>query len=203
MKKPACLYTLLLFSCILGGMPASVFGQSFHKDYDKFEKESVGYYRQTFEFTLPTLPDAPIPTEETPTLPEGFFDAYFPAGSQIYIESIDGLEKMIERHKFLNRRVEQVPGWRVQIFTGSRRNEAEGVRARFFQMYPDMNSDFEYQGTSYKVRVGDFMKEEDAEKFCREVKTYFSQALLVKDMVKVPKYRPEIDDPENPFGQNR
>ena len=196
-----------LMICSASGLIAQ---KGFHSDYYKFERESVSGVNIIFDFILPEIQ---VNEEEMPSsapVSNLDFDRIFSDGSKVYIESDEKLEKFINRHKYLNRKTETTMGYRVQVFTGGRRRDAENARAKFINLYPDIRPDFNYVGTSYKVRVGDFLKENDAEKFSRELKLYFSQAIVVRDQVKVPKYHPEMEmelenGTENPFpsGTNR
>lgn len=77
-----------------------------------------------------------------------------------------------------NARRVKVRGFRVQIFSGSSRNEAYAVQSRFQNAYKDMGSYVSYDEPNYRVKVGDFRSRADATNFMRVLRSQYSNVFV-------------------------
>lgn len=163
--------------------------------YYKYEREDVSYYRDRVAFTLPSA--AAEEVVETDVSDVRRLNGRFNDEQKLVVEADPRLQQFIDKHKKLNEEIEEVQGWKVQVYAGRGRvgrEEANGARSKFLSNYPDYSAPLEFQHPLYRVRVGDFMRREEAELFCRDVRTVFPGALIVKDKVKVPKYKAGSDN---------
>jgi len=76
-------------------------------------------------------------------------------------------------------------GFRIQIFSGSSRNEAYAVQARFQQRYEDISTYITYTQPNYRVKVGDFRSRSEAESFMAELKKSFPSVFLFTEQIYV------------------
>ncbi|HVV55328.1 MAG TPA: SPOR domain-containing protein [Mucilaginibacter sp.] len=83
--------------------------------------------------------------------------------------------------------IDQVMGFRVQIFTGSNRKNAYDAQARFQQQFPDIRSYIIYNEPNFKVRVGDFRTRLEAERFQEDLKKFFDGTFIITEKVNPPK----------------
>jgi hypothetical protein len=98
--------------------------------------------------------------------------------------------RLVERHIQINDSLGTIPGFRLQLFFTSGVNGkklAQEVEADFIKKYPDVPAYLIWDSPNYKVRVGDFRTRLDALKFQDEIKTYFPNAYIVPDEIKLPK----------------
>lgn len=72
----------------------------------------------------------------------------------------------------------KVRGFRVQIFSGSSRNEAYAVQSRFQNAYKDMGSYVTYNEPNYRVKVGDFRSRAEATNFMRVLRSQYSNVFV-------------------------
>ncbi len=72
----------------------------------------------------------------------------------------------------------KVRGFRVQIFSGSSRNEAYAVQSRFQNAYKDIGSYVNYDEPNYRVKVGDFRSRADATNFMRVLRSQYSNVFV-------------------------
>ncbi len=171
--------------------------------YYKYEREEVSYYRDRVDFRMPPIPVQEIeendPVEIIPV------EGSFVGGKRLVIEADDRLEEFINRHKQINASKKTVDGYRVQIFAdrgSSGRAQAERAKTIFLSNYPDIKAYYRMVYPLYQVRVGDFMRSEEAELFCREVWEIFPSAFVVKNVqVEVPKYKPS-DEQKSKWNRN-
>lgn len=165
-------------------------------DYYKYEREEVKHLRDLYEFTMPEVGVVAIdPNEPTAVDPAISVEPYFQQANKYYVEADPRLEQYRERHRVISGMVEERPGWRIQVFTGSVRANAFGVKNSLMSLYPDMASYMDYDLPNYKVRIGDFLDKEAAEMFCRQVREeQFPGAFLVQEMIPMPQYEPLMDE---------
>ncbi|MFB5945437.1 SPOR domain-containing protein [Albibacterium profundi] len=78
-----------------------------------------------------------------------------------------------------------VLGFRVQIYSGSSRNEAYATQARFQKQYKDIATYVSYTQPNYRVKVGDFRSRSEAQAFMREVKNDYPMVFLFTEQVYV------------------
>jgi hypothetical protein len=91
--------------------------------------------------------------------------------------------KFIEEHS----RSKTMSGYRVQVFFGSR-EEALRLKGEFLQLFPDQKAFVSYQAPNFKLRVGNFRNQLDAEKFLHAIKEEFPSAYVVNDKVEYANY---------------
>lgn len=84
----------------------------------------------------------------------------------------------------------QMPGYRIQIYLGTDRNQANKVKAEFLQMYPDQPAYLDYQAPNFRIRVGDFRDKLEAQKLFHELKDVFDGVLIVPDKINFPQLKP-------------
>lgn len=76
-------------------------------------------------------------------------------------------------------------GFRIQIYSGSNRNEAYAAQSRFQQQYSDISTYVSYTQPNYRVKVGDFRSRSEAQAFMREVRKSFPTLFLFTEQVNV------------------
>lgn len=69
-------------------------------------------------------------------------------------------------------------GFRVQIFSGTNRNDAYGVQSKFQNSYKDIGSYVTYNEPNYRVKVGDFRSRADATNFMRVLRGQYSNVFV-------------------------
>lgn len=96
------------------------------------------------------------------------------------------VQQLIERHKSANKDKQSMPGYRIQIYSGSNRQEAVMLRATYVQEHPDQSVYLIYQQPNFKVRTGDFKSKLEAEAFFMTIKDTYPAAFIVPDNIKLP-----------------
>lgn len=79
----------------------------------------------------------------------------------------------------------QLKGYRVQLFSGNKKQPAKTVKGKFISLYPDVKAHEIYQQPYFKIRVGDFRTKLEASKFKKEIAEHFPNAYIVKDNIAV------------------
>jgi len=93
---------------------------------------------------------------------------------------------LVKKHIAINKRQKGIPGYRVQIFFGSKRKDALEVKADFLNKYPDINAYTKYDEPYFKVRVGDYRTQLKAQKCQNQISGDFPNAFIVEDLIRQP-----------------
>ncbi len=99
------------------------------------------------------------------------------------------VDTLISRRAELDRLtgLDQVPGFRVQIYTGANRKDAYAAQAKFQEQFPDIRSYVIYSDPNFKVRAGDFRSRADAEKLQADLKKWFTGTFIITEKINPPK----------------
>ena len=97
-------------------------------------------------------------------------------------------ETINEQLRIKNARIDttKVSGFRIQIAFSQDGSEAKNIMASFQNKFTE-EAYLLYQSPYWKVRVGDFYREIEAQKLLEEVRSYFPDAFVVKDYIRRPK----------------
>jgi SPOR domain len=80
----------------------------------------------------------------------------------------------------------QFKGYRIMVLNTNNRDLAYKTRADILRYFPDKGVYMAYQAPYFKLKAGDFVKREEAEKFKKELSRYFKESLFViSDIVKL------------------
>lgn len=109
----------------------------------------------------------------------------------IVIKQDERISNIVDNHIAINIQNEsKISGWRVQIYNSSgaeSRKEAQDVRNKFLEKYPELTAYVIYQPPFFKIRVGDFRTREDAYMVYKKIVEEFPVSYLVNDLINLPK----------------
>ncbi|MEO7531753.1 MAG: SPOR domain-containing protein [Sediminibacterium sp.] len=76
-------------------------------------------------------------------------------------------------------------GFRIQVISTNKRDDATFTQADLQLKYPEEKIYLSYQSPNFKVRIGNFLKKEEAEKFKIELNKIFPNGVyIVEDAVE-------------------
>lgn len=84
-----------------------------------------------------------------------------------------------------NRLIRYAPGYRIQVYVGSQRQEVDAAKLLISQNFPDLNPYLSYNQPTYKLKVGDFMRRIDAERYYASIRRLITSAQLQPDKVDI------------------
>lgn len=84
-----------------------------------------------------------------------------------------------------NRSARYAPGFRVQVYVGNQREEADAAKLLIYQNFPELSPYLSYNQPTYKLKVGDFMRRMDAERYYASIRRLIASAQLQPDKVDV------------------
>jgi SPOR domain len=113
------------------------------------------------------------------------------ANSQIVIKQENSIKKLVEHHIDLNSTVKRMNGWRIQLSSSSERDEVNKIKAEFLINFPNIKTYLTYQQPYFKLRVGDYLDRNEAQKQMKEIDAVLKQdfkdigTFIVPDIVNV------------------
>jgi len=99
------------------------------------------------------------------------------------------MDALIKKHIAINEKKQSMPGYRVQIYFGAKRDIATEIKNGFNEDFPDIPAYLLYQQPNFKVRVGDCKTRLEAVKILETIKNTYEVAFIVKDDVKLPEIK--------------
>ncbi len=84
-----------------------------------------------------------------------------------------------------NRSIRYAPGYRIQVYVGTQRQQVEDAKLLITQNFPELNPYLSYNQPTYKLKVGDFMRRLDAERYYSAIRRLITSAQLQPDKVDI------------------
>lgn len=108
------------------------------------------------------------------------------ASSLIVSSIIDhsNIQKYIESHRMIIMRKPFMEGFRIQIYNGNNREDANKVKSEFYSRFPGMRCYVTYQQPYYKVRIGDYEDQTEAKPDLKRMAQYYPSSFLVPDQIR-------------------
>ena len=106
----------------------------------------------------------------------------------IKINQSNKLDSIIKLKKELNSKIQNL---RIQIYSGGREN-AEQIIQEFNEIFNDTSADIIYETPNYKVWVGNYYTQLEADKRLIEIRKKFRSAFIFR-----PEFQEIIDDEIN------
>ena len=116
-----------------------------------------------------------------------FQGLFLAAQSKVKIISDPLLDSLVAQNIELNKGQPTVDGYRIQLFSGSERNNANALRNKFKQEYPDETIYLIYQQPYFKLRVGDYRNHIEAQQMYLKYQKTYGQILIIPDKINLPK----------------
>ena len=111
------------------------------------------------------------------------------ANLTIYKDPI--LDTFVSRIYYANYPKQTIKGYRVQIYSGSNRIDANKVKSDFLETYLGEKIFFDYKQPYYKVRVGNYRTKLEAQKMYQILllDVRFKGVLIVPDDINFPELK--------------
>lgn len=84
-----------------------------------------------------------------------------------------------------NRSIRYAPGYRIQVYVGNQRQQIDAIKLLIYQNYSELSPYLSYNQPTYKLKVGDFMRRIDAERYFASIRQLVPSAQLQADKVDV------------------
>lgn len=79
-----------------------------------------------------------------------------------------------------------MPGYRIQIVNTTDRNGAINAKSKVYQLYPELKAYLIFQSPYYRIRVGNFKTQSEAQTYMRSLSdTFKGSVFVVRDVIEV------------------
>ena len=179
------LLTALLISSCAGSRSVSS-GRAATVDYNSYN-EDLSSVRPVYNSVSPpppasNRPAVPVPTPAaTPRKPD-VRKATTPAEALHVNRKLD---MVLDTLATENRSIRYAPGYRIQVYVGTQRQQVEDAKLLITQNFPELNPYLSYNQPTYKLKVGDFMRRLDAERYYSAIRRLITSAQLQPDKVDI------------------
>lgn len=95
------------------------------------------------------------------------------------------LDMVLDTIATQNRSVRYAPGFRIQVYVGTQRQEVDATKLLIAQNFPELSPYLSYNQPTYKLKVGDFMRRMDAEWYYASIRRLIESAQLQPDKVDI------------------
>lgn len=97
------------------------------------------------------------------------------------------LESVLDTLYKQNKAIRYISGFRIQLYVGNVRLEADNAKSYIYQQFPDLNPYVSYSQPTYRVKAGDFMYRSDAEQYLEQIREQYASAVILADRVEIKK----------------
>ncbi len=141
-------------------------------------REDLSRVRPDFPYQEPVfeLPSQP----ETTATPE---KSTAPAVSQTATEQ--QLTRFLNQLSEKNKAIRYISGFRIQLYVGNTRSEADAAKAFIYQFFEDITPYITYTQPTYRVKAGDFIYRSDAEKYLERIRDTYTSAHILPEKIEI------------------
>jgi len=108
------------------------------------------------------------------------------------LDMLSSKQAQINRRSAMMTSGGQYKGFRIQVLSSSNRDNAQKMKTDLMNKFPDYKSYILFQSPNFKVRIGNFLNREEAEKLRKLLNKYFPQGVyIVEDTIE---YYPKLDE---------
>jgi hypothetical protein len=97
------------------------------------------------------------------------------------------VDAILDTISIQNRALRFAVGYRIQIYAGNLRTEADDAKLFVYQNYPELIPYIAFISPTYRVKVGDFMNKLDAECYLQQVRQQFASAIILPEKIDLKK----------------
>jgi len=84
-----------------------------------------------------------------------------------------------------------IPGFRIEVINSRDRDKVFAVKTKIYQEYPELKPYLLYQAPNYKLKVGNFKTQEEAEPYFQQLSKLFPTGVyIVHDIIEVKPEKP-------------
>jgi hypothetical protein len=97
------------------------------------------------------------------------------------------LDSLIHYHTEKNKSENSISGFRIQLYADTDRKQANDIRTKFLQLYPEADAYLIYQQPYFKIRIGDYRNRFESHFMYKQLLKDFDKVLIVPDKINFPK----------------
>jgi hypothetical protein len=101
------------------------------------------------------------------------------------------LDLLVAKQSQINKRTAMMTsaglykGYRLQVISTAKRDDANKMKTDLMNRFPEQKTYTLFQSPNFKVRIGNFLKKEDAEKYRNQISKFFPKGIyIVEDTIE-------------------
>lgn len=97
------------------------------------------------------------------------------------------VKKQIEFNELTTREARRfVPGFRILLISTNDRVKANDAKIKVYQDFPELKAYLMYQSPYFKLKVGNFKDQKEADAYLKKIQIYFPTGVyIIRDMIEV------------------
>jgi len=97
------------------------------------------------------------------------------------------VKKQIEINEFTSRDARRIiTGFRLLVVSTNDRNKANDAKLKMYKNFPELKAYLLYQSPYFKLKVGNFKDQKEAEAYLKKIQVYFPTSVyIIRDMIEV------------------
>ena len=95
------------------------------------------------------------------------------------LDITEKMEVLLDSIASRNKRIKSLPGYTIQVYSGSNREAANTAKRKVYMYVQDVQPDMQYLQPNYKVKVGSFLDRLEAQKMYVSVRKIFPKAIII------------------------
>ena len=111
----------------------------------------------------------------------------FAQKAKLSINNDANLDTAIQKNIIKNRIANVIDGYRIQLFSGTERTNANTLKTKFLKLFPETPAYLIYQQPYFKLRIGDFRNKLEAQQIFYKLQEEFGQVIIIPDKINLPK----------------
>lgn len=148
---------------------------------DRYESE-LKNARPQYTYVEPVIEK---PAEKEPVKKEP--ERYRPSQKDEPLYVTKRLEAVLDTIALQNKAIRYISGYRVQLYVGNARQEADAAKSYIYQIFPELNPYVTFSQPTYRVKAGDFMYRADADDYLSQIRAQYPAAVILPERVEIKK----------------
>jgi hypothetical protein len=175
LKKTILLLFIPLGFLALSGCSKKITPSASSADY----REDLSSVRPRFDYVEPAVTEKKAESKPVD-------NTYKSTGDKpLYVNK--KLQTVLDTLAQQNKAIRYISGYRIQLYVGNVRQEADNAKSYIYQTFPDLNPYVSYSQPTYRVKAGDFMYRSDAEQYLEQIRAQYSSAVILADRVEIKR----------------
>jgi hypothetical protein len=89
--------------------------------------------------------------------------------------------------KETNKKLAEGKGYRIQVFSGNNKMDFEAAKSYLYRNFSELELYESYSQPTYRIKVGDFISLDEANRYSAEIKNKFNTVRIISDKINVKK----------------
>lgn len=95
------------------------------------------------------------------------------------------LDEILDSISSINLSQKYIEGYTIQVYSGTKREEALDVKKKLVMSFPTIDSDIQFQQPNFRVKAGKYLQQLDAQKDYMTLRRAFPNAIIIPDKISI------------------